>query len=65
MKIAFTICSLNYFSQALSLGESLKKTNPQYEFIIGLVDKLDAFYKSGDEELISLVKENTIIEMAL
>ena len=63
MKIAFTICSLNYFAQALSLGESLSKTNPQYKYVIGLVDKLDDFYKNGDDELVSLVKENTIIEI--
>ena len=63
MKIAFTICSLNYFAQALSLGKSLCKTNPQYKFVIGLVDKLDDLYKSGDEKLISLVKETTILEI--
>jgi len=63
MKIAFTICSLNYFAQALSLGESLRKTNPQYKFVIGLVDKLDEFYESGDEELISLVQKCDIVEI--
>jgi len=62
MKIAFTICSLNYFAQALSLGESLSKTNPQYKYIIGLTDKLDELYSSGDAELISLVEKNNIIE---
>ena len=41
MKIAFTICSLNYFAQALSLGESLSKTNPHYKYVIGLVDRPD------------------------
>jgi hypothetical protein len=63
MKIAFTICSLNYFAQALSLGESLSRTNPQFKYVIGLVDKLDEFYKSGDEELISLVKKHNIVEI--
>ena len=63
MKIAFTICSLNYFAQALSLGESLSRINPQYKYIIGLVDKPDEFYKNCDEELISLVEKNNIIEI--
>ncbi|GHT29055.1 hypothetical protein FACS189432_07840 [Bacteroidia bacterium] len=62
MKIAFTICSLNYFAQALSLGESLSKTNSHYKYIIGLVDKLDELYKNGDQEIISLVEKSNIIE---
>jgi len=63
MKIAFTICSLNYFAQALSLGESINKTNPQYKYIIGLVDKLDDLHKSGEQELISFVERSNIIEI--
>lgn len=39
MKIAFTICSNNYLAQARILGDSIKATNPDYEFYIGLVDK--------------------------
>lgn len=39
MKIAFTICSNNYLSQAKVLGDSLVKHNPDYKFIIGLCDK--------------------------
>jgi hypothetical protein len=39
MKIAFTICSNNYLSQAKTLGDSLVKHNPDYKFIIGLCDK--------------------------
>ena len=41
MKIAFTICSNNYLSLARVLGKSLVKHNPEYKFIIGLVDKRD------------------------
>jgi hypothetical protein len=63
MKIAFTICSLNYFASALSLGESLSKTNPQYQYVIGLVDKLSEIYRSNDQELISLVERSNIIEI--
>ncbi len=41
MTIAFTICSINYLAQARTLGDSLKKTNPEILFFIGLVDKLE------------------------
>ena len=37
--IVFTICSNNYLSQALTLGHSLLQYNPNYKFIIGLVDR--------------------------
>lgn len=40
-KFAFTICSINYLAQARVLGESLKKHNPDYDFVIGLCDKLE------------------------
>lgn len=39
MKIAFTICSNNYLAQAKTLGDSFLKYHPEYQFIIGLVDK--------------------------
>lgn len=41
MTLAFTLCSVNYLAQAYTLGNSLKKTNPDIKFFIGLVDKLD------------------------
>jgi hypothetical protein len=41
MTLAFTICSINYLAQAKTLGNSLKETNPDWQFVIGLVDKLD------------------------
>lgn len=40
MTLAFTICSINYLAQARTLGDSLRQTNPDYTFVIGLVDKL-------------------------
>lgn len=55
-KIAFTLCSNNYLAQAKTLGESLRKTNPDIHFVIGLVDKRHAEidYSSFDPfELIS------------
>jgi hypothetical protein len=40
-KLAFTICSINYLGQAIALKESFLKHNPNYEFKIGLCDRLD------------------------
>ncbi|MBO0936928.1 glycosyl transferase [Fibrella sp. HMF5335] len=40
MILAFTICSVNYLAQARTLGDSLRQTNPDWQFIIGLVDDL-------------------------
>ena len=42
MTLVFTICSNNYLAQANLLGKSLLKFNPNYKFIIGLVDKKNA-----------------------
>lgn len=39
-KIAFTICSNNYLSQALVLKESFLGHHPEYKFFIGLVDDI-------------------------
>ncbi len=41
MKFAFTICSINYLAQARVLSDSLKKTNPDYEFVVGLCDRIE------------------------
>jgi hypothetical protein len=41
MKIVFTLCSNNYLAQAKTLGQSLLKHNPNYFFIIGLVDEFN------------------------
>jgi len=40
MTLAFTICSVNYLAQARTLGDSLRQTNPDFRYVIGLVDKL-------------------------
>lgn len=40
MTLAFTICSVNYLAQARTLGDSLRQTNPDWLFVIGLVDDL-------------------------
>ncbi|CAH0995223.1 hypothetical protein EMA8858_01343 [Emticicia aquatica] len=41
MTLVFTICSVNYLAQAHTFGDSLKTLNPEFEFVIGLVDKLE------------------------
>jgi hypothetical protein len=41
MNIVFTICSNNYLAQAITLGNSLLWYNPDYKFIIGLVDRIN------------------------
>lgn len=40
MTLAFTLCSVNYLAQARTLGDSLLQTNPDYQYVIGLVDQL-------------------------
>ncbi|MGV3528461.1 MAG: hypothetical protein ACO1OO_06185 [Flavisolibacter sp.] len=40
-KIVVTTCAANHLAQAKSLGESLLRHNPDYQFIIGLADKVD------------------------
>lgn len=40
MPLAFTICSVNYLAQARTLGDSLRATNPDWTYVIGLVDDL-------------------------
>ena len=39
--IVFTLCSNNYLAQAKVLGDSLLRYNPNYHFIIGLVDEFN------------------------
>lgn len=40
MKIIFTLCSCNYLAQAKTLGDSIMLTNPDYQYFIGLTDRL-------------------------
>ncbi|PWK26503.1 hypothetical protein LV89_02348 [Arcicella aurantiaca] len=49
MTLAFTICSINYLAQAQTLGQSLQRTNPDVEFVIGLVDRLDKVTLEADK----------------
>ena len=49
MTLAFTLCSINYLAQAQTLGQSLQITNPDIEFVIGLVDRLDKISLESDK----------------
>ena len=40
MTVILTICSANYLAHALTLGDSVREHNPEYKFVIGLVDRL-------------------------
>jgi hypothetical protein len=52
MKAAFTICSLNYLSFALTLKKSIQKTNPEHSFFIFLADQLNGVI--SDESIIEI-----------
>lgn len=60
MTLAFTLCSINYLAQAKTLFESIKKTNPAWQFIIGLVDNntLNADLSFLDCEVVTVDKLN-------
>ena len=47
MITVFTLCSTNYLAHAKTLGDSLRKTNPNYRFVIGLVDRVPAQLQSS------------------
>ena len=40
MITVFTLCAANYLAHAKTLGDSLAQHNPDYRFVIGLVDRL-------------------------
>ena len=40
MVIILTLCSANYLAHAKSLGDSVREHNPDFHFVIGLVDRL-------------------------
>jgi lipopolysaccharide biosynthesis glycosyltransferase len=60
MTIAFTICSNNYIAQAKALADSLKRTNPEIPFFIGLLDKFDNI----PEEFRGIFSSHSIVEVS-
>ena len=67
MKIAFSLCSINYLAQAKTLYESLKITNPDWRFIYGIVDKnthnVDLAFLEGEALFVEDVKIDGFDEM--
>lgn len=59
MPLAFTICSVNYLAQARTLGDSLRDTNPDWTYVIGLVDDLASANLPAD-----LIPPYSMIEVA-
>ena len=53
MNVVLTLCSANYLAHAKTLGDSLRKYNPEFQFVIGLVDRwpagLEASYSHPHE----------------
>ena len=47
MITVFTLCSANYLAHAKTLGDSLREHNPDFHFVIGLVDRLPKELPSG------------------
>jgi hypothetical protein len=61
MKIAFTICSNNYWAQARVLFQSLFDTNPDYKLILGLVDKKNDFINySINDGIVEVIESGQI-----
>jgi hypothetical protein len=54
--VAFTICSINYLSQAITLGNSIKDSNPEIGYRIYLVDKLEGRTHVADEVPFPLIE---------
>jgi hypothetical protein len=78
MTTVLTICSANYLAHARALGDSLREHNPDFHFVIGLVDRmpdgLDAGYLEPFEvipvehlklrQLGEMVKKYSIVELS-
>jgi hypothetical protein len=55
LKIVYTVCSSNHLPFAFSLGDSLKKSNPSYHFVIGLIDVLPSFIHTDEYQIIPIM----------
>jgi hypothetical protein len=78
MTTVLTICSANYLAHARALGDSLREHNPDFHFLIGLVDRMpdgiDAGYLDPFEvipvqdlklpQLGELVKKYNLVELS-
>ncbi len=60
MKLAYTVCTISHLAYARALGESLRQTNPDYRFVIGLVDQVGNRITSADWQPFELVDTDTL-----
>jgi hypothetical protein len=58
LNIVYTVCSSNHLPFAFSLGDSLKKSNPKYHFVIGLIDVLPPTIHSTEFQIIPVSNLN-------
>jgi len=72
----FTLCSANYLAHAKTLGDSLSQHNPDYHFVIGLVDRVPAdipelwrpyelvpVYDVGIDGLVDMIERYDVVEL--
>lgn len=62
MTLAFTICSLNYMHQAITLGNSFLKHNPNSKFIIGLVDIINDTVDNNKLSNLEILPVSSVID---
>src|SRR5687768_2186400 len=55
MKLAFTICSNNYLAHGFTVAESFLKHHPDFNFVIGLVDRPSTNLIKTDDSRIEIV----------
>jgi hypothetical protein len=60
MKLAYTVCTLSHLAHARALGRSLQQTNPDYRFLIGLVDVIDEQLTPADHAPFEIIEVETL-----
>lgn len=58
--IIFTLCSNNYLAHAKTLGDSIKKYDPDVHFVIGLVDEFHPDVDYNQYKNFEIIKYDTI-----
>jgi hypothetical protein len=60
MTIAFTLCSANYLAHAKTLGDSVLEHNPDFHFVIGLVDRIPKDLEPGYLQKFEVIPVETL-----
>ena len=60
MKLVYTVCTISHLAHARVLGKSLRQTNPDYHFVIGLVDRVADRIRAVDWQPFDLVEVETL-----